>query len=446
MAFWDKLKVFAGRKKHIPHRDTSIYPRLLQLGGTLNRRVTFKPTPPNLRYFSRTPFARRAINAIKNPIAHLEFEIVPIKGVKLNKILEKQIEVAMECFLHPNRDDNSISFFEAIIEDYLVFGAGCIEQQLSGNPDRPLWMWPVDAQSIKIFPGWSGAKNEAHYIQTMGYNNVGVYQGVELTNDELIYIKANPSTESPYGYGPLEIAFNTINRQLGAAEYSGNVASNAQPQTLLWLGGSADEARLRAMRNYWRDEVEGQGVTPMMGGSDEPKSINLHAGNDKALYLEYQEMLKREIAISFDLSPQNLGVESDVNRNTAEVAEDRDWDSAIKPRANTIASYLTREALHLKLGFYSLCFKFVGLDREDEESTAKIFDYYYKNNVFTPNEHREKMGEPPAKGQWGDMNYADMQIAVSAARGSKVIDDKDLPDNYQTQPQQTDSDKNGDDL
>ena len=427
MGFWNKLNIFAGRKKHVPERETDIYPRLIQLGGTLNRRITFKPTPPNLRYFSRTPYARRAINAIKNPIANLEWEIVPVKGIKLNKVLEQQIEIATACFHRPNRDDNLHSLIEQIIEDYLVFGAGCIEQQLSGTEDRPLWMWPVDSQSIKIFPGWSGAKGESRYIQTLGYNNIGVYQGIELRNDELIYIKANPSTETPYGYGPLEIAFNTVNRQLGVAEYAGNLAANAQPRTVFYLG-SADDARLRAFRNYWRDEIEGQGQMPIMAGSDEPKAINLHSGDDKALYLEYQEFIKRELAIAFDLSPQNLGVEADVNRNTSEVAQDRDWDSAIKPLANRIGSYLTREAVQAKLGFYNLHFQFIGLDREDEEATANIFKLYYETNVFTPNEHREKMGEPPSKDAWGDMKFADMQIAIAAARGAKQIDDKDLTD------------------
>jgi Phage portal protein len=196
---------------------------------------------------------------------------------------------------------------------------------------------------------------------------------------------------------------------------------------------NADDGRLRAFRNYWRDEIEGQGVLPIMSGGDEQKVLNLHSGDDKALYLDYQQFVIREIATAFNISPQNLGVESDVNRNTSEVAEDRDWDAAIKPLAKTISSYFTREAIHARLGFYNLHFRFINLDREDEEATAKIFDMYYKNNVFTPNEQREKMGEPPSKDQWSDMKYADMQIAISAARGAKVIDDSDLPDNYQTQ-------------
>jgi hypothetical protein len=74
------------------------------------------------------------------------------------------------------------------------------------------------------------------------------------------------------------------------------------------------------------------------------------------------------------------GQESDINRNVGEVAEDRDWNQAIKPCAAKIQSHLTREALHGKLGFSQLRFVFDGLDREDELSTTKIFQTRYQCN------------------------------------------------------------------
>ncbi len=115
-----------------------------------------------------------------------------------------------------------------------------------------------------------------------------------------------------------------------------------------------------------------------------------------------------------------------MNRNTSEVSEDRDWDQAIKPAAQAVQSHLTREALHGRLGFSQLVFRFVGLDREDEEATAKIFETYYKNNAITPNEHREAMGKPPLKSKFGDMTYADVEIAKDAARGAAQVLDNNL--------------------
>jgi hypothetical protein len=188
----------------------------------------------------------------------------------------------------------------------------------------------------------------------------------------------------------------------------------------------ATDAQLQAFRSYWTNEIEGQGKMPILSAGGEVKAIKLTADGDEALYLKWQEFLKTEIATAFDISPQNLGVERDVNRSTAEVAEDRDWDHAIKPWAGLLASHINRDTIEGRLGFSQIEFRFVGLDREDEVATSKIFETYYKSNVYTPNTILAKLGEPPADHAWGDMTYADTQIALNAARGAAEVDDPAL--------------------
>jgi hypothetical protein len=217
-----------------------------------------------------------------------------------------------------------------------------METQRSSDPLRPLWLYPVDGLSIQVYPGWSGKPEEARYAQSVGY---GAYTGggirVDLRDDEIIYIRPNPSTATPFGLGPLEVAFTSIARQLGVGEFAGNLTSNARPGIMINLGEGVDKDTLGAFRNYWTAEVEGQGKVPITGmkGGD---VMRLHPEGDNALYLKYQEFLKSEIATAFDLSPQNLGIERDVNRSTGEVSQERDWDQAIKPRAKELAAYLTR--------------------------------------------------------------------------------------------------------
>lgn len=409
--------IWAGRTRKIPQRETDAYARLMNLGSIRFQkdRPLIKPTPANLRKFGRTVYARRAINRVKGAVASLDWEITTKKGVKLTPELKRQIEVVTACFQKPNNDDSFRTLLEQIAEDYLTFGAGAIEQAVGGDKVRPLWMWPVDASSIQIFPGWSGEKNEARYAQVLGYGNVGGVNGIQLRNDELIYIRKDPNTNDPFGIGCLEIAFASINRLLGVADYAGNVASNGQPENLLIFKGMARE-QLEAVRGWWRDEIEGQGVVPMLGG-DGAEAIRLHAGNDAGLYLKYQELLIREIATAFEINPQNLGVEADVNRNTAEVAEDRDWDGAMIPMARNISAYLTREAIEGKLGFSQIEFRFLGLDRDDEQQLAKVFETEYRNNAATPNDYRARRGLPPMQSEWGDLTYADMQLAIAEKRG-----------------------------
>lgn len=440
MPFWDFLRRSGtGRPRNEPKRDTLAWPNLSTLGqaSPSTRRVVYKPVPKNLRYFSRTPIARRAINAIKNPIAQLQWEIVPKDGVDTNSEIDRQIDIATRCFALPNDDDNFATMLQQVVEDVLV-GAGAIEIGRGGDPDRPLWLWPADGLSIQIYPGWSGAKNEARYVQTIGYGSysVGGGEGVELRNDELMYIRPNPTTSTPFGFGPLEIAFNSIARQLSIGEFSGKLAGNALPPFILDLGEVTSDV-VERWRQYWTNEVEGEGKVPiigteLVGGASTankargPAVMRLYPEGDKALYLAYQEWLRTEIAAGFDISNMNLNLERDVNRNTAEVMEDRDYANAIRPMAMMLAGHFTREAIWRALGFYSLRFRWIGLDREDEAQTADILTKYYDRNVFTADEIRDKLGEPPADNIWGKLTKADVDIAVAAARGSKVVDDPDL--------------------
>jgi len=434
MGLIQQMRQRVGRRRKEPTRETEIYPRLIQIlaGQRVDKKVpAFKPTPWNLRSFSVTPYCRRAINAIKNPIAQLEWEVVPKKGITENSELRRQCEIVTNCLQNPNKEDSWRSLIERVVTD-IMLGAGAIEPEVGGDPTRPLWLFPVDGLTIQIYAGWTGNPDEAKYSQIPGYGTIaGGGKGIDLRADELIYIAPNPSTAHPFGAGPVEIAFLTISRLLGVGEYAGNVATNARPTTLLDLGKVTDE-QLKAFRSYWTNEIEGQGKMPILSTADGTKAIKLTADGDEALYLKWQEFLKSEIAIAFDLSPQNLGVERDVNRNTAEVAEDRDWDAAIKPMAGLIASHINRDAIQGKLGFSQIEFRFIGLDREDEKATAEIYKIYYESNSITPNEQRDRLGLPPLDNPFGEMTYADVQIAISAARGAAQVDDNELNKSSQT--------------
>lgn len=427
---WLKLPKL-GRKTNAPHRETEAYPNLTLIGQPQNasKKFVYKPTPRNLRYFAKTPFARRAMSAIKNPIVLTQWEVRPKRGIALNSELKRQIELVTRCLEQPNEDDSFRTFLEQIIEDILC-GAGAFEQQIGGDKDRPLWMWPVDGLAIQVYPGWAGNQNEARYRQVLGYGGLGTAggtTGVDLRNEELVYLRPNPTTGSPFGIGPLEVAFLSISRKLAVEEFAGNVSGNASPSRILHLGENVDPDSVRAFRSYWENEMEGQGKLPIAGGSKAPQVLDLKPDGDSALYISYQTLLIREIAVAFNLDASVMSLTADVNRDTSESAEDRNADHAIRPTATLIASHITRETINTRLGFSQLEFAFVGLDRKDEKAAADIFSSYYNINVFTPNEIRAQLGEEPATHAWGDLTYADMTIAQMAARGAKVIDDTDLP-------------------
>jgi phage portal protein BeeE len=426
MGLLTNLRLWAAHRRYQPERESLAYPKLISLMGQNRTMGTPKPTPSNLRYFSRTVYARRAINAIKNPVAALEWEVVP-DGVK-GKAIEAHAELVTRCLQEPNRADTFRSLLEQLVEDALVTGAGVLEHALGSDAARPIWMWPVDSTTVRPVVKWDGNPKAVRFLQGVGYTGGSIMSDVNakhLLAEDILYMRLNPSSETPYGYGPLEIAYDSISWKLGAGRYASNAASNAQPQNLIYPGQMASQEDILAFRAYWRNEIEGQGQTPIIGGPAAPEVLRLHAGTDEALYLKWQEFLIREIATAFDLSPQNLGIERDVNRSTGEVAEDRDWDMAIKPMATLVQEHMNRDVLQRRLAL-PLRFQFVGLDREDEKATADILGKYYQMSAMTPAMICERLGVEPPKSPWADKTWADVQIAMKAAQGAKQVDDPAL--------------------
>ena len=403
-------------REEAPARETAVFPRFVQLGQLrAPDRLAYKPTPLNLRYFSRTPYARRAINAIKNPVAQLTWEVIPRRGAALSDELGRQIALATHCLEQPNEEDSFRSLLEQVLEDALC-GGGAIEVQVGADPERPLWLWPVDGLSIQIYPGWSGGADQARYLQTLGYGGIGTAdQGVALRDDELIYIRPNPTTSTPFGIGPLEVAFTSVARLLGVAEFAGHLSSNTRPSTILDLGEAASPDELQAFRAWWRNDIEGQGMMPIVGGMQKPQVLRLAPEGDEGLYLKYQEFLKAEIAAAFDLSPQNLGREAErqpLDRGSGRGPRLGPGHQAMgRPHRGASDARCAVEAPRLlpaRVPLHRARPRGRARDRRD-------LRIYYRSNALTPNEQRARLGLAPLAGEIGDMTSTEAELALARA-------------------------------
>lgn len=409
----------------IAKRDTTPWPMWQNYynGGGNTRQAIPKPSPQNLVRFAENPIARRAINCIKNPIASLDWKIVPADGLKITPDMKKRAAIATNCLRSPNPDDSFRSLIEQVIEDTLTT-AGAVEAQLSSDTEHPLWLYPVDGSSIRLYPLWDGKPNTPRYAQYTGMSG----KHVDLRNDELIYIRINPRTSTPFGLTPMETAFNLITAFVSSFTFAQNVAGNGVPRGILDLGPDISTADVNAFRTYWQNDVEGQGRMPIFGAyaqhadkSSKPIDfIKLFKGDDAELRLKWQEWLVRLIAMAFGLSPQKLNLETSVNRATAEEMAEADDDGTIIPMAHLIAEHITREAIGRKLGWYDLKFKWQGLDPDDDESRSKIHETYIGSDVMTPNEVRSERGLPPLPDGWGDMTSTMSKIIIAQAAGSKA--------------------------
>jgi hypothetical protein len=381
-------------------RRTVPLPSILAPGApTLARAgVMPKPTPANLRRFAEMPIARKAINTIKDRIAGMQWRIQPRHGRSLDDLPDAAGRIASLTLNleQPNPEDSFRSMIEQVLEDILVGGFGAIELDLSNDITHPLTLWPVDGASIRIRTDWDGNPASARYVQVTAPYNVG--QEITLADEELSYIRLNARTHTPFGLGKLEVAFETIHEFLCAHRFASRLASNAVVQYALWLQNLSPQHHERLIR-WWQDEIEGTGKVPILTVENRPEVLHFTGGTDADLRLQWQEFLIRIIADAFDLPPMLLGLERDVNRNTATTQYDDAFRTAVVPVARLVAEHLTRDAISKRLGWDDLEFVFTDVDAPNEMEQAQIQQLLIGCGVLTINEVRRMRGLPPLQDQ-----------------------------------------------
>lgn len=353
-----------------------------------------KPTPANLRRFAETPVVRRAINLIKDRVASMDWQVRLRRDSHPSQIdnAEGRRKILRRSLEFPNPSDSFRTLVEQAIEDALVGGFGAIEMELTGDPARPFELWPVDGASIRIDPRWDGRPASVRYAQTTGL--VGTDSLIPLEDDQLIYVRMNPRSYTPFGLGPLEVAFETVNAFLSAHRFAGKLASNAVVQYALWLNETTPAQHERLIR-WWQDEIEGTGRVPILSTEQKPEILRFAAGTDADLRLSWQEFLIRMVANAFSLPPLLLGLEQDVNRSTAAELLDEAFHSAIVPLAKLIAEHLTRDLFAKRLGWPEFEFVFNDLDSTDALEEVEMQTRLLAAGVLTVNEVRAMRGLAP---------------------------------------------------
>jgi HK97 family phage portal protein len=385
----------AQNEKTMGERKTAMLPAILSpyAGPRGAANALPKPTPANLRRFAETPVVRRAINVVKDKVASMDWQVRVRRGHHISEIVdgEQKLLALRRALEEPNASDSFRVLWEQVIEDLLVGGFGAVEMEATGDASRPFRLYAVDGATIQIDSRWDGSSDVPRYAQATG--RVGTSALVPLRDDELMYVRLNPRTHTPFGLGRLEVAFETVNQFLSANRYAGRLAANSVVQYALWLNEATPEQHDRLIR-WWQDEIEGTGRVPVLSTPEKPEVLRFAGGTDADLRLQWQEMLIRLIANAFELPPMLLGVASDVNRSTAGEMADEAFQSAVVPVGKLIAEHITRDLFAKKLGWREFEFCFNDLETRDETREVEMQKTLIECGVLTMDEVREMRGLP----------------------------------------------------
>src|SRR3984885_5206958 len=378
-------------------RKTAMLPSILSpynQAGRAGQNALPKPTAVNLRKFAETPLVRRAINVVKDKIASMDWQVRVRRGHSEGMVedADARMKALRQCLEEPNASDSFRVLWEQVLEDLLVGGFGAVEMEATGDPARPFHLWPVDGATIQIDTKWNGDPEKPRYAQATG--RMGQEALVPLRDDELMYLRLNPRTHTPFGLGRLEVAFETVNQFLSANRYAGRLASNSVVQYALWLNEATPEQHDRLIR-WWQDEIEGTGRVPLLSCEQKPEVLRFAGGTDADLRLQWQETLIRLIANAFDLPPMMRGVAADVNKSTAGEMAEEAFQSAVVPVAKLLAEHITRDLFAKKLGWREFEFCFNDLESRDEMQELQIQTSLLQAGVLTVDEVRAMRGMGP---------------------------------------------------
>ena len=123
-------------------------------GGVVN--ALPKPTAANLRRFAELPYVRRAMNIVKDRVASMEWTVRLKQDGNpdaVDAVVLRNLRLSLGS---PNPSDSLRTVLEQVLEDTLVGGFGAVEIEPTGDPNRPVRLWPVDGATIQMLPAWRG--------------------------------------------------------------------------------------------------------------------------------------------------------------------------------------------------------------------------------------------------------------------------------------------------
>lgn len=388
-----------------------------------------------LKKLSESALPARAIMLIRNGVSGLQWGIQPNYTVPLTEHKEfvEEVTEIRRILENPNpEDDDFYTFLGQIVEDLLCFDAGVweyVERPDFMDNNNVLALYPVPGHTIAKRLTWKGDPNDVRWIQTIG-------KQPQFLDKDLEYSLLRKRSFSPFGYSPLEVAVDVMDAWLGLSSYQRNVASNAYPRVMLYLGEDVSQDQAKIMRSYWQMELEGKGRPGIWGNTGQPKVLDLKPSTDQGLYITYQEMLVRTLAYSFGLKPQDFGLERDVNRSTSIVSQVASIEEGRRPIARLLASKINARVIPRIAKILNnekmkkLEFFWIGIDPRQQKIDSEINDIYLKHDVKAIDDVRKEIDLPPLPGGLGQfppsviasVSKTRPELIIKILRGEEITD------------------------
>jgi len=343
-----------------------------------------------IRKFGKSTWVTMCINKIINTVLSFEWNVIPLE----ENVPDREISLVEEFFDDPNANNETFEhILRKVLRDVLEIDAGTIVKVFDKNKQLRE-IYAVNGATILIKTDKHGVLEK--YYQ---YSFSGGMQPIEFGKDEIIYMKLNPRTDSPYGYSPLQSVLDIVKTLVLSITQTklyfeeGNI-----PPGIIALTGMSQEDFER-FKEYWEEEIKDK-KHKLPAVNVDAKFIPFSFTLKDLQFLETQEWFSRLVMSAYGVPPSLLGFTDTVNKATSENQTYNFMATTIMPLVRLVEYHINHELIWPHLS-ERVQLKFTPPeDYLEAQRKSEINKTYLTLGVLTINEVRQKMGLDPVP--WGD--------------------------------------------
>lgn len=362
-------------------------------------------TPYSLTEAAEETLVFKAVEYITNTILGMPWEIVATD----DEDRAEQVRDLTYALQRPNGDyiNTYKKMISAIAFDLLKYGVAAIERQpKSFDEGQEFYLWVVDPAKIEVSQEWTSdrAGVDPRYFVRKIDTETKREVFTPLMDEDLFLILPRVHSDRLIPKPPLQIAYETIRTWRKLYNFQSEVAANASRNTLLHVEGGLDDDVI-ATRQFLRNEMEGQGGIPVIGG-DAVKVLKIGSSTDEGLFLKLAEYLIGLIGLVFGIERVDMGIPQPAGLNSggaADTAKSSSYQNGVKPLATLIIEGLNQDVIQFFGGDgVELRLKDTEPRGEVEEAIARdkeadTLTKYVAAGIIDIEEARAKAGFAPRK-------------------------------------------------
>ena len=308
--------------------------------------------------------------------------------------------------------DNFSTFAAKMVRDSLTMDSAPVETELKRDKELGIdGFYAIDGSTIRLCTedGYEG-DDEIFALQVIQGRIANAY-----THETLVYEVRNPRADvrlGAYGLGETELLIRVVTGFLNAMAYNNaGFDMNSLPKGLLQLVGEYGPEDLDAFKRIWNSWTRGVNnawsLPVLASRSPEGKATwtPFNIEHDEMVFARWMTFLTSIICAIYGMSPDEINFESfsagksslSGSDTTEKLAESK--DKGLRPllsyMENTFTDYIVSSFGE------KYCFRWVGLDPEDEEKTWEA-----KKLIMSLDELRAEQGLQP----YGDPNIGKLPL------------------------------------